>query len=356
MKAILLLEDGTEFAGEAFGARGTVVGEIVFNTVMTGYQEVLTDPSCFGQIVAMTYPLIGNYGVNEEDCESSKPQVKGFIAREICDEPSNWRSSEPLNEYLTRNGIIGLQGIDTRALTRILREKGTMNGVISTDADFNPGNLRKSIHDYRIINPIDEVTIREVIKYEGKGRKVALIDYGVRKSTILSLRNRGCEVYVFPASYNADQILSIDPDGILLSNGPGNPKNCYLQIEVIKELLGKRPIFGIGLGHQLTALANGGETVKMKHGHRGANHPVKDIANERVDITAQNHGYVVAAEKLDPNKAVVTHINMNDGTVEGIRYSDSPTFTVQFKPMDSPGIIDKDNLFGEFIRLMDQFR
>lgn len=353
MKAILALDDGTQFIGEAFGATGTCVGEIVFNTGMTGYQEVLTDASYAGQIVTMTYPLIGNYGINDEDRESSKPQVKGFIVRELCDEPSNWRSTESLNEYLKRYNIIGIQGVDTRALTRILREKGTMNGVISTDPDFKIEHWLEKIHQYCIVKPVDEVTVKEIEHYEGTGHKVALIDYGVKTNIIRSLRKRGCEVFVFPALCKAEEILAIHPDGIMLSNGPGDPKDCVFQINVLKELLGKKPIFGICLGHQLTALAYGGDTGKLKYGHRGGNHPVKDIAKDRTYITSQNHGYAVLAEKLDSKKALVSHINMNDGTVEGVKYLDTPTFTVQFHPEASPGPMDTGYLFDEFIALMN---
>jgi len=356
MKAILALEDGTQFVGEAFGATGTVVGEIVFNTGMTGYQEVLTDASYAGQIVTMTYPLIGNYGINQEDCESHKPQVMGFIVREHSDMPSNWRSTKTLDQYLKEYGIIGLKGIDTRALTRILREKGTMNGVISSDPDFKLQEWMEQVRNYTIVKPVDQVTVKEVQHYEGTGHRVALLDYGVKTNIIRSLRKRGCEVYVFPATSSSEEILSVNPDGIMLSNGPGDPKDCVYQINVIRELLGKSPIFGICLGHQLTALAYGGDTGKLKYGHRGGNHPVKDLAKDRTYITSQNHGYAVLADKLDDKKAVVSHINMNDGTVEGVRYLDTPTFTVQFHPEASPGPMDTGYLFDEFVQLMDAYK
>lgn len=352
MKAILMLDDGTEFTGEAFGAMGTRVGEIVFNTGMTGYQEVLTDASYSGQIVTMTYPLIGNYGVNDDDRESDKPQVKGFVVRELCGEPSNWRSCETLEAYLIKHNIIGIQGIDTRALTRILREKGTMNGVISSEPDFDKEQWMEKVHAYRIDNPVEEVTTSEVMHFEGTGFKVALLDYGVKTNIIRSLRKRGCDVYVFPATATTEQILAINPDGIMLSNGPGDPKDCIFQIDVLKELLPQKPIFGICLGHQLTALAKGGDTGKLKYGHRGGNHPVKDILKDRTYITSQNHGYAVLAESLDKGMAEVSHINMNDGTVEGVKYLDTPTFTVQFHPEASPGPMDTGYLFDEFIELM----
>lgn len=354
MKAFLALDDGTLFTGESIGITGTSVGETVFNTGMTGYQEILTDPSYAGQIVAMTYPLIGNYGINTDDNESEKPWVKGFIVRESCEEPSNWRSVESLNDYLKRNKIVGIQGIDTRALTRILREKGTMNGLISTDPDFDPEAWADKMHNYKIVNPVEQVTTRRVLHFDGKGRRVALIDYGAKASIIKSLTGRGCEVYVFPSGSRAEEILSVDPDGIMLSNGPGDPKDCGFQIKVLKDLLGRKPIFGICLGHQLVALANGVDTEKLRYGHRGTNHPVKDIAAGRTYITSQNHGYSVLARTLDPKRAVVSHINMNDNTVEGIRYLDTPTFTVQFHPEASPGPTDTAYLFDEFISLMDK--
>ena len=356
MKAILLLDDGTIFKGEAFGAVGDCLGEIVFNTGMTGYQEVLTDPSYAGQIVTMTYPLIGNYGVNDDDSESDKPQIKGFIVRELCDEPSNWRSNQTLNDYLKKYNIVGIQGIDTRALTRILREKGTMNGVISTDPDFKPEKWNAKIHAYTIVNPVDDVTTRDKIHYAGAGFKVALMDYGVKYNIIRSLRKRGCDVTVFPAQATAKEVLSINPDGIMLTNGPGDPRDCSFQIDVLKDLIRIKPVFGICLGHQLTALAYGGDVCKLKYGHRGGNHPVKDIAKDRTYITSQNHGYAVLADRLDPEQAVVSHINMNDGTVEGVRYLDSPTFTVQFHPEASPGPMDTGYLFDEFIELMERER
>lgn len=355
MKAILVLEDGTQFFGEAFGADGTCIGEIVFNTGMTGYQEVLTDPSYLGQIITMTYPLIGNYGINDDDNESAVPRAKGFIVRELCDEPSNWRSKITLDEYLKRYGIVGIRGIDTRALTRILREKGTMNGLITTDMEIRFEDWANKIREYRITDPVDEVTTKKILHFEGNGHKVALLDYGVKENIILSLLKRDCDVHVFPAFSTAEEILSCDPDGIMLSNGPGDPKDCRFQINVLKKLMGKKPIFGICLGHQLAALANGGDTGKLKYGHRGGNHPVKDIAKDRTYITSQNHGYAVLAEKLDPKRAVVSHINMNDNTVEGVRYLDMPTFTVQFHPEASPGPMDTAYLFDEFITLMDEF-
>jgi len=356
MKAILALEDGTIFEGENFGIEGEVIGEIVFNTGMTGYQEVLTDPSYCGQVVTMTYPLIGNYGVNLDDIESSKPQVKGFIVRELCNNPSNWRSVETLDQYLKRNNIIGIQGIDTRELTRILRNKGTMKGIISTDPNFKLEDKIDEIKAYVIKDPVMCVTTKEVIHYEGNGPRVALIDLGIKQNIVRSLLNRGCEVYVFPADAKPEEILAVNPDGIMLSNGPGDPKDCVETIKTIKELMGKKPMFGICLGHQLTALANNADTEKLKYGHRGCNHPVKDLEKDLTYITSQNHGYTIVESSLDSSRMEVSHRNMNDGTIEGIRYKDVPVFTVQFHPEASPGPKDTAYLFDEFVEMMNKYK
>ncbi|MGI6778623.1 MAG: carbamoyl phosphate synthase small subunit [Acetivibrionales bacterium] len=352
--AILALEDGTVFHGSSFGTDGEVIGEIVFNTGMTGYQEILTDPSNFGQIVTMTYPLIGNCGVNQDDFESNKPYIRGFIVRELCKAPSNWRSKEPLNEYLKRHGIIGIEGIDTRALTRILREKGAMRGIISTDADFRLKDKINEIKAYSIKDLVSQVTTRSVIHYKGEGCKVALIDFGMNKSIIRSLLNRNCDVFIFPSNVSEEVLLNINPDGIVLSNGPGNPKDCLEAVGVLKKIMNKKPVFGICLGHQLMALANGADTKRLKYGHRGSNHPVKDINKGLTYITTQNHGYTVVEESLDRNRMEVTHINMNDGTIEGIKYKDVPVFTVQFYPEASPGPADTAYLFDEFIKMMEE--
>lgn len=356
MKAILALEDGTIFHGNSFGVEGEIVGEAVFNTGMTGYQEVLTDPSYCGQIVTMTYPLIGNYGVNFDDIESVRPQVRGFIVRELCKTPSNWRSIESLNEYLKRHNIIGIEGIDTRALTRILRDKGTMKGIISTGPNFDFNKKIDEIKAYTIKDPVYQVTTKEVVNYKGNGFKVSLLDYGIKQNIIRSLLKRGCEVNVYPAWSTVEEILSKDPDGIMLSNGPGDPKDCVNEIKTIRELMGKRPIFGICLGHQLTALANNADTEKLKYGHRGCNHPVKDIEKDLTYITSQNHGYTIIEDSLDKNRMEVSHRNMNDGTVEGVRYKNVPLFTVQFHPEASPGPADTAYLFDEFIEMMKSFK
>ncbi len=356
MKAILALEDGTIFHGENFGIEGEVIGEIVFNTGMTGYQEVLTDPSYCGQVVTMTYPLIGNYGVNIDDIESGKPQVKGFIVRELCDNPSNWRSVETLEEYLKRYNIIGIQGIDTRALTRILRDKGTMKGIISTIQDFNFDDRVDEIKAYVIKDPVMCVTTKEVLHYKGDGMRVALLDLGIKQNIVRSLLKRNCDVHVFPADSTVDEIMAVNPDGIMLSNGPGDPKDCVETIDTIRKIIGRKPMFGICLGHQLTALANNADTERLKYGHRGCNHPVKDLKKDLTYITSQNHGYTIVESSLDTSRMEVSHRNMNDGTIEGIKYKDMPVYTVQFHPEASPGPEDTAYLFDEFIELMKKYK
>ena len=354
--AILALEDGTIFNGKSFGAEGEVIGEIVFNTGMTGYQEVLTDPSYYGQIVTMTYPLIGNYGVNTEDVESIRPQVRGFIVREVCKTPNNWRSTETLNNYLIRNGIIAIEDIDTRALTRILREKGTMKGIISTIEDFNFEEKIAEIKAYEIRDPVKEVTIKEKKVFEGTGYRVALVDLGIKTNIIRSLQKRNCEVHVFPATATAKELVAIEPDGIMFSNGPGDPKDCEETIKTIKGIFGNIPIFGICLGHQIMALANGADTERLKYGHRGCNHPVKDLDKDLTYITSQNHGYTIVESTMNPERMVVSHRNMNDGTVEGTRYKGVPAFTVQFHPEASPGPQDTGYLFDEFLEMIKKFK
>jgi len=355
-KAILALEDGTIFRGINFGADGEVVGEVVFNTGMTGYQEVLTDPSYSGQIVTMTYPLIGNYGVNKEDVESSRPQVKGFIVREACKTPSNWRTADTIHDYLLQNNIIAIEGIDTRALTRILREKGTMKGMISTDENFNFIEKEDKITSFEIKNPVDEVTTQEPKIYQGKGYKIVLLDLGVKTNIIRSLLKRDCKVIVLSADTSLKEIMKHEPDGILFSNGPGDPKDCIKVIKTIKELYGKIPMMGICLGHQIMALATGADTGRLKYGHRGCNHPVKDIDKDLTYITSQNHGYTIVESSINPKTMYISHRNMNDNTIEGIRYLDAPVFTVQFHPEASPGPNDNAYLFDEFMEMIKQWR
>ena len=347
--AILTLEDGTRFTGRSFGAKKDVAGEVVFNTGMTGYQEVLTDPSYCGQIVTMTYPLIGNYGVNEADPESARPQVSGFIVREFCESPSNWRCEGSLNKYLEDNGICALSEIDTRALTRIIREKGTMRGII-TQGEPTKEQIGR-MKEYVFEMPVDAVTCAERYEYCDGKIKVAVLDFGLKRNILRSLKKRGCAVSVFPARTKPEEILNGGFDGLMLTNGPGDPKDNVEVIENLKRLKGKLPIFGICLGHQLLALASGADTEKLKYGHRGANHPVKDIAKDRVYITSQNHGYTIVEASL-PRGLTVSHRNWNDSTVEGVRYADENIFTVQFHPEASPGPEDTAYLFDEFIDMM----
>jgi len=354
MKAILILEDGTEFIGEAFGAGGTSIGEIVFNTEMVGYQEIITDPSSSGQIITMTYPLVGNYGVNQLDLLSEKPHVKGLVVRELCDEPSNWSAIGTLDGYLKKYNIPGIQGIDTRALTSILREKGSMNCILSTSPESILNGKESWLENIRNYKPVFDVANKKTVHHEGTSYRIALVDYGANRNVIDLLKSKNCDIYVVPANAKADEILAVNPDGIVLSNGPGNPKDYQYQVDVIKDLLGKKPIMGISLGHQLVALACGGDTEKLKHGHRGANHPVKDVEKDRTYITVQNHGYVVRKESLHPDKAVITHINLNDNTVEGMRYRGIPAITVQFCPEALYGHINTGYIFEEFISMMEK--
>lgn len=349
--AYLVLEDGTVYEGKAFGRSGSVVGEVVFNTGMTGYQEVLTDPSYCGQIVMMTYPLIGNYGVNWEDPESMRPQVKGFIVRELCQVPSNWYSESTLNEYLDRAGIMGIEGIDTRSITRKIRDHGTMRGYICSDKPEDV--LNGQMMDYCITNPVQQVTCDESFELPGPGLKVAVMDFGLKASILKSLRQRGCHLFVHRADDSAEAILANEPDGIMLTNGPGDPKDNLGVIEELKKLKGKVPIFGICLGHQLMALACGADTHRLRYGHRGTNHPVKDLEQDRVYITSQNHGYTIIEESM-PSNMKVSHRNWNDMTIEGVQYLDHPTFTVQFHPEASPGPRDTAYLFDRFMALMKE--
>lgn len=352
MKAILVLEDGSYFIGKSFGAKGDGFGEIVFNTCMTGYQEILTDPSYNGQIVTMTYPLIGNYGFNNIDKESSKPHVEGFIVREGCDDPSNWRCSMGAEEYLTRHGIVGIKGIDTRALTKHIRNAGSMYGIISTecfDIDKQINNIKEKALIKREF--VKEVSTKNMYKIEGKGKKVAVIDFGIKKNILRHLKNRECDIYVFPCDSLAEDILSINPDGILLSNGPGDPKDLTNALDNIKKLIGKKPIMGICLGHQLLGTSLGGNTYKLKFGHHGGNHPVKDLITGRIYITSQNHSY--ALEENISNEVEITHINVNDGTIEGFRHKKYPILSIQYHPEAAPGPQDSAYVFDEFIKMME---
>ena len=354
MKAFLILEDGTVFCGQSIGSTREVISEIVFNTSMTGYLEVLTDPSYAGQAVVMTYPLIGNYGICYEDMESEKPWPDGYIVRELSRIPSNFRSQGTIQEFLAKHDIPGIAGIDTRALTKILREKGTMNGMITTNENYNLDEVLPKLKAYTTGKVVEKVTCKEKYVLEGNGPKVALMDFGAKRNIARNLNKRGCQVTVYPALTTAEEILADHPDGIMLSNGPGDPKECTSIIKEIKKLYDSEvPIFAICLGHQLMALANGADTYKMKYGHRGGNHPVKDLKTGRVHISSQNHGYVVNTDTLDPSIAVPAFTNVNDGTNEGLAYTGKNIFTVQFHPEACPGPQDSGYLFDRFMNMME---
>lgn len=354
MKAYLILEDGTVFTGKSIGSTKEIISEIVFNTSMTGYLEVLTDPSYAGQAVVMTYPLIGNYGICYEDMESEKPWPDGYIVRELSRMPSNFRCEGTIQEFLEKHDIPGIAGIDTRALTKILREKGTMNGMITTAEYKDLSEILPKIAAYNTGKVVEKVTCTEKYVLEGNGPKVALLDLGAKRNIARNLNKRGCEVTVYPALTTAEEIIASNPDGIMLSNGPGDPKECTSIIEEIRKLYNTDiPIFAICLGHQLMALATGADTHKMKYGHRGGNHPVKDLQTGRVYISSQNHGYVVDTDKLDPSVAVPAFVNVNDGTNEGLAYTGKNIFTVQFHPEACPGPLDSGYLFDRFMKMME---
>ncbi len=356
MKAILLLEDGTVFEGKGFGASADSVGEVVFNTGITGYQEVFSDPSYCGQIVTMTYPLIGNYGVARDDFESVGPFIQGFIVREYEEVPSNWRAEFSLDESLKEYNIPGISGIDTRKLTRIIRQNGTMKGIISTTGK-SVEELKQIMDSTELLtDQVKRVSIPHANSIPGLKERVVLVDYGYKTGILRDLVSRGLDVVVVPQDTTAERIRRLKPDGILLSNGPGDPKDVPHAIEMIRELLGEYPIFGICLGHQLFALASGAETSKLKFGHRGGNHPVKELATGRCFITSQNHGYTVDADSIATTDLVVTHINNNDKTIEGLKHKKYPAFSVQYHPEASPGPLDSRYLFDEFIELIRSWK
>jgi len=353
MKAFLILEDGTVFEGAGIGSPREVISEIVFNTSMTGYLEVLTDPSYAGQAVVMTYPLIGNYGICYEDMESGRPWPDGYIVRELSRIPSNFRSGDTIQHFLEKHDIPGISGIDTRALTKILREKGTMNGMITTTAYRDLSEPISRMKDYQVAGVVRTTSCKEAYVLPGDGKKVALLDLGAKRNIARSLNALGCEVTVYPCDTTADEILAAGPDGIMLSNGPGDPKENVEIIRQIRRLYESGvPIFAICLGHQLMALAAGADTFKLKYGHRGGNHPVKDIETGRVYITSQNHGYAVDPDSLNPDIAVPAFTNVNDGTNEGLRYTGKNIFTVQYHPEACPGPQDSAYLFKRFIIMM----
>ena len=374
-KVILALEDGAVFEGWSFGFSGEKTGEVVFNTSMTGYQEILTDPSYKGQIVTMTYPLIGNYGITQEDVESRGPKVEGFIVKENSLIFSNWRGVYSLSDYLVSHRIMGVEGMDTRAITRHIRLAGAMKAILSTEdlnrdhliekAKASPGLLGRDL--------VKEVTCEKSLSWTSGNEsqflnrpsppsaipyrpKVVALDYGVKYNILRSLCDWNCDVTVLPASSSAESVLSYHPDGILLSNGPGDPEGIPYAVETICHLIGKKPIFGICLGHQLLGLALGGKTFKLKFGHRGANQPVKDLETGKVMITSQNHGFCVDVNSLNPAEVELTQINLNDQTVEGMRHKRFPIFSVQYHPEASPGPHDTQDLFGEFVKMMEFHR
>jgi carbamoyl-phosphate synthase small subunit len=372
VKAVLLLEDGTVFEGRSFGARGQKCGEVVFNTSMTGYQEILTDPSYNEQIITMTYPLIGNVGTNKADWESRKVFARGLVVKENCDYPSNWRNTELLSRLLNRNGVVGLEGIDTRKLAKHIRTRGAMKGIISS-TELGVAKLKEKLKEYPGLvgrDIVKDVTVKKpyvwdkgVINVLGRNQvtcekqyKVVAFDYGIKQNILRLLCSHGCGVYVVPADTPPKEVFARKPDGVLLSNGPGDPAAVKYAIETVKELLGAVPIFGICLGHQILALALGAKTYKLKFGHRGANQPVKNLRTGKIEITSQNHGFCVDIDSVDKREVELTHINLNDNTLEGIRCKKLPAFSVQYHPEASPGPHDSNYLFAAFTRLMDHHR
>jgi carbamoyl-phosphate synthase small subunit len=352
MQARLLLEDGTLFTGLSFGAEAQMMGEVVFNTGITGYQEVLSDPSYCGQIVTMTYPLIGNYGITRDDFEAMRPFIHGFVVRRHEEVPSNWRAQYSLGQLLKEYGIPGISDIDTRMLTRKLRNYGTMKGLITTGNE-RVEELAERLNISKLMtDQVARTSTSHVFSSPGQGERIVLVDFGAKSGILRELTKRGCDVIVVPHDTTADQIRRLAPDGIQLSNGPGDPKDVPYAVKMISELLGEFPIFGICLGHQLFALACGAETTKLKFGHRGGNHPVKELATNRCYITSQNHGYTVLEESVGNTPLEVTHINNNDRTIEGLKHKTFPAFSVQYHPEAAPGPYDSSYLFDEFLQMI----
>ncbi|TYP77929.1 carbamoyl phosphate synthase small subunit [Paenibacillus methanolicus] len=352
MQARLLLEDGTLFTGASFGAEAQSAGEVVFNTGITGYQEVLSDPSYCGQIVTMTYPLIGNYGITRDDFEAVRPFIHGFVVRRHEEVPSNWRAEYSLGRLLKEYGIPGISEIDTRMLTRKLRHFGTMRGLLTTGNERIEELQERLLGTTLMRDQVARTSTKGVFSSPGDRERIVLVDFGAKSGILRELTKRGCDVVVVPHDTTADEIRRLNPDGIQLSNGPGDPKDVPYAVKMIQELLGEYPIFGICLGHQLFALACGADTSKLKFGHRGGNHPVKELATNRCYITSQNHGYTVLDDTIAGTKLEVTHINNNDRTIEGLKHAEFPAFSVQYHPEAAPGPFDSSYLFDQFLDMI----
>lgn len=352
MNSILYLEDGTVFMGKAIGKKGITVGELVFNTSMTGYQEILTDPSYSGQIINMCYPYIGNYGIDYNVSQSDKIQAKGIVVKNRYNDTSHYLSEDSFENFLVKNDIVGISGVDTRSVTKKIRSRGTMKCVICSENE-SIYEIRKLLNSYSYKNLVEQVSIKNTKHIDGSGPRVAVLDFGAKKNIIRDLMERKCDITIFPYNTSCDKIMSIDPEGILLSNGPGDPKDMLDIIPNINDMINSViPVFGICFGHQLLCLALGGDTYKMKFGHRGGNHGVYDVDMDKAFITSQNHGYAVRESSLNKDEIAITHINLNDNTVEGIRHKRLPVFSVQFHPEGCPGPTDTSYLFDKFLKYM----